>query len=291
MILFLSSVCALTFIALGVVLMRALSDAMVAYEETYSESASRQFEDLFLFIPPRRIKEISWVGALSFFMITFFMTGSLSSTRGVTTGLVFGVLIAALVLRAPTFLLMILKARRLHRFNMQLGDTLVSMSNALRAGFSLPQTFETIVRDGESPIAQEFDVFLQQTRLGVSFSDALLDLQSRVDSEDMRLVSVAIETARKTGGNLTEIFDRIAATIRERLRIEQRIKTLTAQGRLQGIIVGLMPVIIGVALMIVDPEMMRPFLQSRVGVVTIAIVAILISCGGVFISKIVKIDI
>ena len=291
MIIGISILFAFTFTGLGFVLIRAISDGLEIYGDTYSESTSREFEDLFLFIPPKRIKELSWAGAIAMFLVMFFVTGSLTSLRGAVTGLIVGTIFGGLALRAPTFLLAILRRRRLHRFNLQLGDTLVSMSNALRAGFSLPQTFETVVRDGENPISQEFDVFLQQTRVGVSFSDALSDLQTRVDSEDLQLVVVAIETARKTGGNLTEIFDRIAATIRERLRIEQRIRTLTAQGRLQGIIVGLMPIIIAVALMIVDPEMMRPFLHSRVGVVTLSAVAILIAIGGFFIRKIVRIDI
>ena len=81
------------------------------------------------------------------------------------------------------------------------------MSNALKAGFSITQAFESVVKDGENPIAQEFDVLLQQTRVGVSFSDALVNMEKRVGSDDLSLVVVAIETARKTGGNLTEVFE------------------------------------------------------------------------------------
>jgi len=112
-----------------------------------------------------------------------------------------------------------------------------------------------------------------------------------VGSDDLTLVVVAIETARRTGGNLTEIFERISSTIRERLRIERRIKTLTAQQRLQGIVVGCMPVIITAALMIVDPEMMIPFLHSTIGLVIVGVVALLILCGALVIRKIIRIDV
>jgi tight adherence protein B len=153
------------------------------------------------------------------------------------------------------------------------------------------QTFETVVRDGENPIAQEFSVFLQETRVGVSFDDALRNMERRIGSDDLSLVVMAIETARKTGGNLTEVFERIAHTIRERMRIEVRIRTLTAQGRLQGFVVGAMPLVIGVALMIVDPNMMMPFLYSTAGLVVIGAVVILVAMGGIVIRKIVNIDV
>jgi tight adherence protein B len=165
------------------------------------------------------------------------------------------------------------------------------MSNALKAGFSITQAVESVVKEGQNPIAQEFSLFLQETRVGVGFSEALNNLDRRVGSDDLTLVVMAIDTARKTGGNLTEIFEKIASTIRERLRIEGRIRTLTAQGRLQGWIVGAMPVIIGIAMMIVDPTLMLPFLHSRVGLVVIGAVAVLILAGGLVIRKIIRIDI
>ena len=203
----------------------------------------------------------------------------------------FGGLLGFVALKFPRLLISALRRKRLIKFNLQLGDTLISMSNALRAGFSITQAIETIVKDGERPIAQEFELFLQRTRVGVSFSEALQSMDARVNSEDLTLVVTAIETARKTGGNLTEIFEQIAATIRERLRIEKRILTLTAQGRLQGIIVGAMPILIGTALTLIDPEMMIPFFHSQVGVIIVVSVVVLIGLGGLMIRKIINIDI
>ena len=116
-------------------------------------------------------------------------------------------------------------------------------------------------------------------------------MEKRVGSDDLSLVINAIETARKTGGNLTEIFEKIASTIRERMRIETRIQTLTAQGRLQGIVVSLMPIVIGVAMSIVDPGLMMPFVHSMTGVLIMAGVVLLIAIGGLVIRKIVDIDV
>ena len=279
------------FIGLAYVLLRALYSGADAYSGAYAEDTARQFEDVFLFIPPKRLAELGWVIAAVIFLSVFFFAGGMQSMNGSIVGGILGLICGGIALRAPRTLLSILRARRLRKFNLQLVDTLVSMSNALKAGFSISQTFESVARDGENPIAQEFGVFLQQTRVGVSFSDGLDSLQKRVESEDLQLVCLAIETARQTGGNLTEIFEQISATIRERMRIENRIRTLTSQGKLQGIVVGSMPILIGIALLIVDPGMMLPFLHSLTGVIVIASVITLVTLGGLIIRKIIRIDV
>jgi tight adherence protein B len=273
------------------ILAKALESGLQVYSGAYSRDMARQFDDIFLFIPPQRIAELGWAAAAVMFILFFMLTGSLTSVGGVLSGLFFGCLVGGIALRAPHHVLLLLKKRRLTRFNMQLGDTLVGMSNALKAGFSILQAFETVVNDGENPIAQEFDMFLQETRVGVSFSDALNHLDQRMGSEDLTLVVNAIETARRTGGNLTEIFEKISETIRARMRIENRIQTLTAQGRLQGVVVGVMPVIITIALMLLDPGMMIPFFHSTVGIGVVIAVVALIGFGALMIRKIVNIQV
>jgi tight adherence protein B len=276
------------------VVFHALHEGADAYTGTYSEDTARQMEDMFLFVPPRRIAEIGWAAGASLFLLSFlallFAAGAITLQRTILD-LLLALAVGVAGLAAPRRIVLLLKARRLRRFNLQLVDTLVSMSNALKAGFSITQAFEAVVKNGENPIAQEFDVFLQQTRVGVSFSEALSNMDQRVGSEDLTLVVMAIEAARKTGGNLTEIFEKISATIRERIRIENRIRTLTAQGRLQGIVVGAMPAIIAVAMTLVRPTMMLPFLHSTAGLATLVAVAALVLCGALMIRKIINIDI
>ena len=282
---------AFSMAGLAYALLQAMYSGAEVYSGAYSEATAKQFEDIFLFIPPRRIAEAGWAVAAASFFLVFLLTGDLTSLNGLIVGLILGTIAATLALQLPRRFVAILKQRRLHRFNNQLVDTLVGMSNGLKDGFSITQTFETVARDGEIPISQEFDAFLQQTRIGVNFADALRNMEDRVGSDDLMLVVRAIESARQTGGNLTEIFEKIAATIRERMRIEGRIRTLTAQGRLQGIVVGAMPVIIATALMIVDPGMMLPFFHSMMGIGVIIAVAILVLCGALVIRKIIRIDI
>ncbi|MBO5647877.1 MAG: type II secretion system F family protein [Kiritimatiellae bacterium] len=184
-----------------------------------------------------------------------------------------------------------LDAKRRERFNAQLPEALATMSNALRAGFSISQAFDSVVDQGDKPMCEEFAILQQQLRIGMSFESALQSMSERVGSDDLTLVTTALLISRKTGGNVTEIFDKISETIRGRMKIERKVKTLTAQGRMQGILVSLMPLILGAAMVMLKPEMMIPFLCSFTGVVSVLVVIVLIVLGWFFIRKITKIDV
>jgi len=184
-----------------------------------------------------------------------------------------------------------LDARRRAKFNAQIPEALATMSNALRAGFSISQAFDSVVEMGDKPLAEEFQILQQQLRIGMSFEDALESLSNRVGSDDLTLVTTAILISRKTGGNVTEIFDKISETIRGRQKIERKVRTLTSQGRLQGIIVSALPVFLGLAMTILKPGMMIPFFCSAVGVVSIFAMIVLITLGWLIIRKIIKIDV
>ena len=181
--------------------------------------------------------------------------------------------------------------RRREKFNLQLPEALATMSNALRAGFSISQAFDSVVEQGEKPMSEEFTILQQQLKIGMSFEDALESLSQRVGSDDLMLVTTAILISRKTGGNVTEIFDKISETIRGRMRIERKVKSLTAQGRLQGVVVSLMPIFLGVVMTIIRPNLMIPFLTSATGILAILGMCALIAVGWLMIRKIIKIDV
>ena len=181
--------------------------------------------------------------------------------------------------------------KRREKFNLQLPEALATMSNALRAGFSISQAFDSVVEQGEKPMSEEFAILQQQLKIGMSFEDALESLSQRVGSDDLTLVTTAILISRKTGGNVTEIFDKISETIRGRMRIERKVKTLTAQGRLQGIIVSAMPLFLGLVMTLIKPGLMIPFLTSMTGILAVLVMCALIFVGWLMIRKIIKIDV
>ena len=184
-----------------------------------------------------------------------------------------------------------LNERRRAKFNLQLPEALATMSNALRAGFSLSQAFDSVVESGDVPISEEFKILQQQLRIGMTLEDALESMSDRVGSEDLTLVTTAIVISRKTGGNVTQIFDNISETIRGRMRIERKVKSLTAQGRLQGIVVSLMPIFLGAVMTMIRPGMMLPFLASVTGLMSIAAMCVLVGAGWLMIRKIIRIDV
>lgn len=269
----------------------ALHEGAENYAAQMGAETSRQFEEVFLFVSPEKIARLGRLAALAAFFLFFVPLFSFTSPASTGAGVLLGLAAGAFVLALPARLARIFRDRRRIRFNEQLVDALGTMSNALRAGCSVGQAFENVVASGEKPIAQEFSVLLQQMRVGMPFEDALASLDRRVGSDDLTLVCTAIDIARKTGGNLTGIFDKIAETIRGRMRIERRVRTLTAQGRLQGLVVSFMPLVLGVALAVLKPGVMLPFVFSLPGAACIGLSLALVAAGWLIIRRITKIDV
>ena len=259
--------------------------------DTYEDEMARTLESMFLFVPARRLMELGWMAAGVVFMVAMLPFCRLEPPWVLPVGMAVALVLAAGAFCLPRVVVNWLRTRRLERFNLQLLEALPMMANALRAGFSINQAFESVAEGTDAPMSQEISLFLQQLRVGVSFSEALAALDERVGSEDLTLVCTAIDIARRSGGNLTEIFDSIAETIRARLRIHQHVRTLTAQGRLQGLIIGAMPFLLGIGMAIFKPNLMLPFLGSLIGVITVVAVTLMVALGGLLIRKIVNIDV
>ena len=165
------------------------------------------------------------------------------------------------------------------------------MTNALRAGFSISQAFESVAKLDMPPVSEEFGILLSQLKIGMKFEEALDSLSSRVGSDDLALVATALVISRRTGGNVTEIFDKIAETIRGRMRVERKVKSLTAQGRFQGIVISILPVALAAILTVVKPQMMIPFFFSVTGALSVLATISLIAIGWMMIRRIIKIDV
>ena len=221
-------------------------------------------------------------------LIVVLFAGSLA---GITWYLVSGVKIKAGWQNGESPLARYLDGKRRAAFNQQLPEALATMTNALRAGLSVSQAFDSVIEQGENPMSEEVAILQQQLKIGMSFEEALESLSQRVGSDDLTLVTTAILISRKTGGNVTEIFDKISETIRGRMKIGRKVKSLTAQGRLQGIVVSVMPIFLGVAMTILKPKLMIPFLTSPAGALSVALMLVLIVLGWLMIRKIIRIDV
>ncbi len=187
---------------------------------------------------------------------------------------------------------------RLKAFNAGLADTVVLVGNALRAGSSLLQSLELVSRESRPPISTEFGRVVREVSFGLTLEQALNNLVERVKSDDLELLATAISIQYQVGGNLSEILETIAFTIRERVRIKGEIRTLTAQQRLSGYVVGFLPVGLLVLLMVIAPKFINPLFEKPpemyglpFGVLLLGVGGLMMAFGFVLIRRIVDIEV
>ena len=232
----------------------------------------------------------------------------LTLVSGTLTGVLFffflnrnfplGIVGFLLGLRFPRWYLRFAATRRMNAFNDQLSDTLNLWVNALRSGYSVLQSLDTIAAELPPPVSKEFERVVQEVRLGLSLEQGLDNMLARVPSEDLDLVVTAVKIQREVGGNLSEILDNISFTIRERVRIKGEIRTLTAQGRISGWVVGLLPLVLMFVLLGINPGYISelwawepPIILLPCGWYMMGIGAVTTIAGVMFIRKIVDIEV
>ncbi len=251
------------------------------YQKDYLDGTATTLDAMYVTMPPQNILYLSFLSFLT-------VTGLFSILSGnLLIGLPFGIP----AFFVPRLILHVLKRRRDELFDVQLVDALMNISNSLRAGFSLTQALELVHREMPNPMSQEIRLVCQELRLGRPMEEALRNLHKRMPSADVDLMVTAISIVRDVGGNLTEVFDNIAHTIRERHRIEGKIRALTAQGRLQAIVVCLIPFLLGGAMYMIAGDLFRPMFTTAVGWALIGSCFVLIALGWLWIRKIVAIDV
>jgi tight adherence protein B len=230
-----------------------------------------------------------------FFMIqigTALLLGLIAFIRFGGAGGLIQTLIAAIIgYLAPGIYVKYRVGRRLRAFNGQLGDTLTLLSNAIKAGYSFAQAIDTVAKNAVAPIADEFSRAVREMNLGGSPDEALQNITKRVASNDFDLVATAYSIHRTVGGNLAEILDNIAYTIRERVRIKGEIATLTAQARASGTLITFLPIVLAAFMYFVTPTYFRPMFENFVGWILIAIGIFMIFVGNLIIRRVIAIEV
>lgn len=191
----------------------------------------------------------------------------------------------------PFLLVKIKTDKRMKTFNSQLGDSLILIANSLRTGYSFMQSADMVAHEMRPPISIEFARTVKEMNLGITMENALGNLAKRIDSEDLDLVLTAVLIQRQVGGNLSEVLDNIARTIRERVRIRGEIRTLTAQGRISGVIVSLLPVVLGLVIYVLNPEYIGLLFVHPIGKLMLGVSLLGQVVGMLIIRRIVDIEI
>lgn len=215
---------------------------------------------------------------------------------GLLLGLIFRNLLfaipgAILGYMAPRFWTSKKRKNRIEAFNEALPDMILTIIGSLRAGYSFSQAMKTVAEECESPVKEEITILLKEMSYGITMEDALNNLKIRMPSNDLDLMIQAILIQRQVGGNLSMILEVIVKTIRERNTIERQVQSLTAQGRMSGKVIGMLPIALGIGLTAINPEYMKGFTSSMIGRGIMAMGVLSALIGYALINKLTKIEV
>ena len=203
---------------------------------------------------------------------------------GPAVGCVSGVLLCVVYLKLRIH-------RRQRAFSNQLGDTLLMVANAMRAGFSFVQSMDMVSREMAAPMGDEFAKVMAEIRLGATIEAALENMALRIGSNDFQLVVAEVLIQRQVGGNLAQILDTIGGTVQNRIRMKREVRTLTAQGRSAGYILAALPFAMAGILSLLQPGYLQPLLENELGRMAVAGALALEVIGFLVIQRIVDIDV
>jgi tight adherence protein B len=244
-------------------------------------------ESMFIKISKKRARFIIW-GTTFAVSSSFFLVFSIFNQTFAIVMAVFGAVIGRMT---PRWALTIMHKKRTKKFNLQMVDALTLLSNALKSGLSVAQGLENAGKQMPNPISQEFNLVLSEQRVGVSMEEAFINLGKRVKCEDVDMFVTSVIILKETGGDLSETFDTIVSTIRDRIKVEQKISALVSQGIMQGLIIFLMPFALGLAFYMIDPNHILPMFSSFIGWALISAMLFLQFIGGAVMWKIVRIEV
>lgn len=221
--------------------------------------------------------------------LSFFVTIAIAFI--VSKKLYVGFMVAIAVVMAEWIYVLLKIDRREAAFTNQLGDCLMMVANAMRAGFSFLQAMDLVSKEMEPPISDEFKHVMRDISLGASVERALDDMDKRVSSPDFSLVVTAVLIQQQVGGDLAHILDTISDTIQDRIRMRREVRTLTAQGRMSGWVLAALPFVLGAFISVVSPGYIEPLFTERIGQMAIAFGVVMVLIGFIVIQRIVDIDV
>lgn len=270
----------LTSALAGVVLCLVIYQLSKIYQQTFLVELDQGLQDILLYMDPRQL-----VNALLLFLVI------LIPISLYLFNIPFTILLAGGLIISPKIILPFLRKKRHARISEQLPDTLASMSSAMRSGLNLVQALQQIVKNQPPPISQEFAQVLLEYRVGQDLEDSMDAFHKRVPTDELLLINSAIKISRKVGGNLSETFEILAETIREKMKIEGRINALTAMGKAQGWVAVIFPLLMGYAFYKIEPVAISMLFTTLGGWIWLVLMLLMITIASILIRKIVDIDV
>jgi len=242
------------------------------WQEKQVKRVANRLDDSFVFLEKRKLMFLT--GAPILLGVAGYI---LFAIPGAAIGVVVGFLL-------PMVFVSMAKGARIKKFQSQLVDTLMIFSSSLKGGLSFVQALEIVCEEMPAPANQEFGLILKENKLGVSLEDSLQSLRRRMPIEEVGLIVSSILVAKETGGELTRVFSRLVDTIRDKLKLKEKMETLTLQGKLQGYIMSVLPFVFTVFVYKQNPEHFLVFRDTQTGKMLL-VVAIVLQIVGMFLIK------
>lgn len=252
-----------------------------SYQENVLATTNVKFSEIFIFMDGRQLGQISFTATVLVPAALLLVSHNPVLALGGAVVCLFG----------PKLVHRHLKSKRRHQLIRQLPDVLDALVGGLRSGLSLPQALGLLSEQLPKPSNQEYSLVVRKLRMGVNMDDVLDELEARIQSAEYTMFTTSMRIAREVGGNLTESLERLADTMRKKLGMEDKITALTSQGKLQGLIVGSLPLFLMWILTMLEPEAMAPLYSTWIGYGVLGVIFVLELIGFVLIRKIVTINV
>lgn len=258
-----------------------LEGLLTRWQKKRMEKITPKLDKMFLNIPAKKLMMLDVAAPLVSGIAGFIITRSW----------LFTLIFSAAGLLIPFVIIRRMEAMRKKKFSNQLVDALMLLSSSLKAGMSLQQSLEVVVEEMPTPVSQEFSLAVRQMQMGASLEDAMNALKARMRVDELDMMVTAVMVAKETGGNLPDIFTQVSNTIRERNKLIGRVNALCIQGKLQGWIMSVLPIVFGIVVYKASPHFFDIFLKDKFGRMLLAYAAVSQVLGIFFIRKLSRIDI
>ncbi|OUS31241.1 hypothetical protein A9Q99_04385 [Gammaproteobacteria bacterium 45_16_T64] len=255
-------------------------DIFTLYRKRFYLKVDKGLRDVVVLVEPSQVFTMTMVFAVFVGPLIF-----------IVTNLVIALSVVGVVLFAPPIILSIMKSKRSEKFIKQLPDALAAMSSSMSSGLNLIKAMQQVVKNQPEPIAQEFAQVMVENRVGHDLNDSLDDLAERIGKQDVVLMNSAIKISRAVGGNLGETLEILSHTLREKAKVEGKVRALTSMGKAQGNLAMGFPVFMGYVFFKLEPEAMNLLFTSQLGWIWLGIMGAMAVMGAVLIKKVVTIDI
>lgn len=266
---------------IGFVVASSSDRAFGRYKAHSTAQLGKRLSTMFLFHDAKKIFQLRVALFILIPILAYMITANMSLV----------VLLAIMTAVLPELFMRLLEKRRLETFESGLPDALSQIAGSMKAGATLINAIDTMAEETKGPIGDEFALLIKEHRMGKSFEDAFYALSQRIDSSSIRIVIAASSIANDVGGNLSETFERLATMLAQKKMMEDKIKSLTSQGKLQGWVVGALPVGMIVMISQIQPAFFHYLTASYIGWGFMFAMSLFLLAGGVMIKKIITIDV